>query len=370
MNKILVVTSYFYPDVSGVGKHMYNLCKCLVSDYHFKVVIISSGKKYQEEEISGIKVYRLPFWFKLSNTPINPLWYFHIKKIIAREKPDLINSRAPVPFMPDLGALAAGKIPFVLGYHFPSMIKGKILPDILIKIYESLFLRFMLNKAKVIICSSEFIGKSFLKNYSHKIVTITQGIDTRLFIPKETNVRNEIIFVGNFYVEYKGLFYLLQALRFVKDHIKEIKLKIVGEGNYKYYHSLCKKIGINRFVEFKGRLFGKNLVGEYQTSNLLVLPSISDNFPSVCLEAMACKIPVIGTAVGAVKDIIDDGKSGILVPPRDEKALANAIIRILRDKKLADSLEQKGYRKIQDNFNWDDRARMTKEVFDKVIRLQ
>ena len=69
---------------------------------------------------------------KISNTPINPLWYRTLKSIIRAEKPDIINSHQPVPFIGDLAAFLAGNIPFVLTYHQGTMRKNQVLSDILI----------------------------------------------------------------------------------------------------------------------------------------------------------------------------------------------------------------------------------------------
>ena len=363
----MVITGYLYPDVSGVGKHTYNLCKRLVANYDYQVSVVTSGTRYAEENISGIKIYRLPYWFKLSNTPINLQWYGQLRKLVSKENPDVINSRAPVPYLPDLGALACGRIPFVLGYHFPSMLKGDLFPDALIKFYESFILKYMLNKARKIICSSDFVRLNFLKDYQHKSITITQGVDTELFQPSKRWVLNQVLFVGNFWVDYKGLSYLIKAIGLVRTAIKDVRLVVVGSGNFKYYRNLCRKYGVDGQVIFRGTLGGTELVRAYQESHLVVQPSINDNFPSVILEAMACAKPVIGTQVGAIPEMIDDQVTGLLVPAKDEKALADAMVTILKQRKLCERLAINGYRRTKDNFNWDEQTQKTHQVITSVL---
>ena len=164
--KVVVVTPFFYPAIGGMEKHIYELSRRLIKNYGLEITVITSNhdeKKYKEELIEGIKIYRLPYWFKIFNTPINPIWYFGLKEILKKEKPDLINGRMPVPFMADLAVVLSGSIPFVLGYHFPSMKSGSFLKDFLVNLYEKLFLPFLLKKSKFIICSSDYINNVFLK---------------------------------------------------------------------------------------------------------------------------------------------------------------------------------------------------------------
>ena len=97
--KILFVTPFYYPSIGGVQNYVKNIAEGLQKKYKYESVIVttSEDKKYKEEKINGLKVYRLPYWFKISNTPINLMWYFQIKNIIEKEKPDLINAHSPPP---------------------------------------------------------------------------------------------------------------------------------------------------------------------------------------------------------------------------------------------------------------------------------
>ena len=148
--KILIVTPYFYPETGGVANYVDNLSKGLVNKHGFEVIIVTSGENTNISEIktSEMKVYRLKRWFKISNTPINPSWYFQIKKIIEKENPDVINAHMPVPFISDVTARVCGDIPFILTYHTGAMmLKGKLLEDFLIKFYESFILKATLKKS-------------------------------------------------------------------------------------------------------------------------------------------------------------------------------------------------------------------------------
>ena len=372
--KLMIVTPYFYPKVGGLENYAYHIAKGLEDKHDWEIVVITSNheeKKDRIEKLNNIKIYRLSKWFNISNTPINPMWYFQIKNIIKKEKPDVINAHTPVPFISDVTAMVCGNIPFILTYHTGSMmLKGKLLKDLLIKFYESSILKITLKKTKKIICSSDFVRVDFLKDYSKNTITITPGVDINRFKPGIADSKNKILFVAGLKKaeKYKGLEYLLSAVNIIKKNIKDAKLTVVGEGDYvTYYKKLCKNLGIIRNVEFKGVLYNKNLVKEYQKTNVFVLPSLYDSCPLVLLEAMACKKPVVGSDIGGIPYLIDNGKNGLLVPPKDPEALAKAIIKILKNPKLAKKMGRNGYMNVMDNFTWSKKIKKTNDLFADII---
>ncbi len=203
-----------------------------------------------------------------------------------------------------------GDIPFILTYHTGAMmLKGKLLEDLLIKFYESSILKVTLKKAKKIICSSDFVRFDFLKDYAKKTINITPGVDINRFNHKIVNSKNKILFVAGLKKaeKYKGLEYLLSAGTIIRKNIKDVKLTVVGEGDYIiYYKRLCKNLEIKRNVDFKSRLISRKLVEQYQKSNVSVFPSLSESFAIVSLEAMVCKKPVIGSNVSGIPYVIDN----------------------------------------------------------------
>lgn len=373
--KLMITAPYFYPKVGGLENYAYNIAKGLKEKYNWEIVVVTSnhqGKKNREEELYGMKIYKLARWFRISNTPINPIWYFQIKNIIKKEKPDILNAHTPVPFISDIIAVICCDIPFILTYHTGTMIlKGRLFEDFLIRIYESSILKVTLKKAKKIICTSDFVRFDFLKDYANKTVTVTPGVDLNRFKPKESDSKNKILFVGglNRAEKYKGLEYLLSAVSRIRKNIRDVKLTVVGDGDYiKNYKRLCKNLGIMQNVEFKGILIGRKLVEQYQKSNVSVQPSLSESFGIVLLEAMACKKPVIGSDIEGIPYIIENGKNGLIVPPKDIDALAEAIIKILKHPELAQKMGEEGYKKVIKNFIWDKQVTKTNNILRLAIK--
>lgn len=367
--KVMIVAPYFLTGMGGLQNYAYQISKGLVKNYNFDVFVVTSNhqqRKYSEEIAFGIKIYRLPIWFKVSNTPINPFWYFKIRQIIKKEKPDLINAHAPVPFIADVSALASGNLLFLLTYHAGlTIFKRGLFLDFLTKLYEHVLVHYLLGRADTIISISDFVKSTFLKNYAAKTVVIPPGVDTDCFKPKKTKPGNQVLFVGSLKKaeRYKGLKVLINAIGIAVKKVKNIKVVVVGDGGLvDKYKKMCRYLGIEKQIKFRGRLNAQKLAKEYQKAAVFVHPSLFDNCPLVLLEAMACKKPAIGSNIGGIPYVIDDGKTGLLVPPRDPEALAKAIIKILKNPKIAQKMGENGYRKVKENFTWERQVEKTERV--------
>lgn len=372
--KLLIVTPYFYPKIGGMEKHVFTICKGLMKNYNYEIVVITSNhesKRYKEEVLEGMKIYRLPYQFKVSNTPISFKWKRQIREIIGKEQPDIINGRGPVPFISDISCSIAKKmdIPFVLGWHAQSMKKGNLILDLIIYIYESIFLEKMLKDSIKLICSSKYVKDTLFKKYFKKATIITQGIDNSLF--KRLDIKKEkhsIIFVGNFETKIKGLKYILNAIVILKKYFSDIKLNIVGSGKIKDYKQKCKNLGIEKNVFFKGELCGKKLVMEYNRNEIFVCPSINENFPSTLIEAMFCELPTISTNVGNIPYIIKDNITGLLVQPRNSQEIARKIRELFNDKKLAKKIANGGKKYVIGKFDWQGRISKTNKLFKEILK--
>lgn len=359
--KILFISPYFKPHTGGLENYVLNIAKGL-GKIGWECVVVTSNsisKRYQEDLVDGIKIYRLPIFLKISNTPFNPFWFFYIKKIIKKEKPSIINGHAPVPFIADMAAFATGNIPFILTYHSGKMRKGSFIPDMLIWIYEKTLLMHTANKAVKIICPSNFVISTVLRKFSKKAIVITPGVDTSIFKPSE-NIdydKRSVLFIARFanMQKMKGLDYLMEAMK----KLPNMTLKIIGEP--------VATDASN--VIFLGQKSIQETAREMQKCAMLVLPSIAtmESFGMVLVEAMACKKPVIGTMMGGIPEVIRNGIDGIIVPPRDSDALADAINIIESDKDIYDLMAKNGFEKIINEFTWDNKISETNKEFKNIL---
>jgi glycosyltransferase involved in cell wall biosynthesis len=340
--KLLIASAYFPPEVGGLERYAFEMAKvALAANYDVVIVTSDSGETLRKESVDGMTIYRMPTQFKILNTPISLRWYGMIKKIVADEKPDVVNVHMPVPYLADLVILAARRIPSVVTYHSGSMKKRNLIADRAIELYERIILRMVLHKATKIICSSEFVRDTFLKRYKAKSVTVSPGVDTSVFTRRTAKPEDEkIIFIGNFSYGWKGLKYLREAINFLPS----ARLVVVGTGTHEE----------SPRTTYLGSLSGDALVKEIQSSRVLVLPSVSNSeaFGMVLIEAMACGVPVVGSAIGGIPNTIKDGEDGLLAEPRSALSLAAAIKLIFDEPRLEERLIENGYQKVVELYTW------------------
>jgi len=373
--KIAVVASYFYPKIGGLENYAYLLAKNLHTSGKYQVSIITSnydGTGYKKETIDGMTVHRLPIWFKISNTPINPMWYWSIKKIFEIEQPDIVHVHSPVPFMADVAARAAGNRPVVLTYHSGSMLKGKWFIDIFIKLYEKVFLRSLFSRSNAIIAVSQVFAQREMTNFKQKIHVIPPGVELTRFRPSPLpRDHKTIMFIGRIEhsSSWKGIEYLLQAGVIVIKNHPSVTLELIGGGDaIEHYRERARILGIESGVIFPGPLLGQQLIDAYERASVIVLPSTSDSeaFGTVLIEGMASGRPVIASNIGGLPNVITDEKNGLLVPPGDPQALANAIEQVLFDIPLATRLANNGVMNAQ-SFSWDIQAKKYSELFKSLL---
>jgi glycosyltransferase involved in cell wall biosynthesis/peptidoglycan/xylan/chitin deacetylase (PgdA/CDA1 family) len=375
--KLLVASPYFPPHIGGSEFYALNISTLLQRNYGWKVAIMTTGERgffsKQLEVSDNLRIYRLPYWFKISNTPINPLWPFIVKRIIAEENPDIINAHAPVPGLADVAIRAAKHIPSVLTYHMAGMQKGNAFQHFLIAIYENFVLPRTLKKASRVIAASDAVSKYIMANFGIKTSVIMPGVDPNFFVPSSERGSNTILYVGSTSKHdlHKGLKYLLEALAQILkiSSNREIKLVVVGGGtNSDYFIDLANKLNIQASVIFTGPQVGKQLLNQYHRASLLVLPSLNESFGMVILEAMACGLPVVATNVGSIPKLVENGETGFIVPPQDPGALAEKILLLLSDQRQSEAFAKAGRTKAGRNFSWSDRAMLYDHLLTEITK--
>jgi glycosyltransferase involved in cell wall biosynthesis len=197
---------------------------------------------------------------------------------------------------------------------------------------------------------------------------IHNGIDTDTFRPlRVTKQPNEIICVINSEDRSKGAVYLLQALRRLRDST-DYRLTFVDRPRQelKLAPRLVRRYGLSSRLLFTGRLTPPQLVRHYCRAQMSVCPSLYEGFGLPAAEAMACGLPVVATTGGALPEVVEDGVTGILVPPADARSLAEATDKLMRDADLRQRMGQAGRQRILEKFNWRRAALQTEAVYQQV----
>lgn len=370
--RILQTPIRFYPYTGGVEKYALNLSQELIKRGHSVKVVCANEPESDLTEIDGINVQRLNYIGKISNTNITLGLFFALLK----ENFDIIHTHFPSPWSADISMIISflKRKPLILTYHNDAITAGKL--GVLTAVYNRVFLKLLLKgSAKILITQPEYVNRSkYLQKYKNKIEVIPNGIDTKIYFQKNINkIPNQIFFLSilDKHHTYKGLDCLIKAIKIVRTKIPDIRLIVGGSGDMvKNYKFLAKKLELEKNIEFRGFIESNKLVDLYNQSELFVLPStgIQEGFGIVLLEALACGTPVIATNIVGIAKEIKDNKCGIIIPCNDDKKLAQAIIRIIKNINLQKKMIIKGKLLIQDKYDWNKIVKMVENIYLRVIR--
>lgn len=210
-----------------------------------------------------------------------------------------------------------------------------------------------------------------------RIYIVPDGID---FTPYEENkekgvLRRELNFSSTDYVvgivahlaDHKGHKYLIEAVRLLKEKLPEVRLIIVGEGPLKL--ELTRQVRdfhLEDVVFFLG--FREDIPRILASLDLFVLSSHMEGLGSSLLEAMASRLPVVATRVGGIPDVVIPQETGLLVPPKNPAALAEAILEMYRHRDKAREMGQRGYEVVHQKFSAEAMAAKVIEVYRKLFK--
>ncbi len=184
----------------------------------------------------------------------------------------------------------------------------------------------------------------------------------------------EVLFVGRLEAR-KGIDVLLAAIPLVLGEVPHARFSIVGDDTLAgrdgrtYKETFLAGGDWSGAVRFEGRMDDDALPGAYSRCDVFVAPSRFESFGLVLLEAMRAAKPVIGCDVGGMPEVIDDGKSGLLVPPSDPRALADAIIRLLRDPALRQQMGRAGRERFLASFTSGRMAQESESLYVGAIEV-
>ena len=211
---------------------------------------------------------------------------------------------------------------------------------------------------------------------SEKLSVCSMGVDLQnTFVPgKYRHDARKIIFLGRL-VEKKGVDVLIQAVVKVADQISGIRLDVIGGGAaLKTYRSMAQSFGVLEVVRFLGGLPNNEVSLHLQRAAFAVMPfrvargGDQEGLGLTMVEAIGCGCTVIASDLPAVQDVIEDGKTGFLVPPENPQALAEKIIRVIRAVDRGEELCPNARELIIDKFDWDNVAKTYADLLHKLKR--
>jgi glycosyltransferase involved in cell wall biosynthesis len=216
-------------------------------------------------------------------------------------------------------------------------------------------------------CARTDISRSF-GIPTGRLEVVPNGVRTDQFhpLPDIPREKGRIIVTNSADMPLKGMRYLLKALAQLSQ-TRSVRLVVIGPLKEKgTVNRLIRSLGISDRVSFTGRIDPSAFAQEYAKACVAVVPSLYEGFGLPAAEAMACGVPVVSTTGGALPEVVGD--AGILVPPADTHALVDAISRIFDHPEAAARMGEAGRQRAERRFTWHSAARLTENVYRRVIR--
>ena len=212
--------------------------------------------------------------------------------------------------------------------------------------------------------------EKYFKIPEKDVSVVYNGTDTEIFRPiPEVEKETDLLFVGRTEDRKKGIGTMFEALSLLPDHVT---LKIVDGRipSHGLVPRLIRQFGLEKRVQIIDRMLTvPELVEQYSTARVALVPSFFEGFGFPASEAMACGLAVIANAAGALPEVVGtDGRAGRLVPPRNPRVMADAMWEVLRDPEETTRMGRAARERVERVFQWDQAAAQLVDVFEEVIR--
>jgi sugar transferase (PEP-CTERM/EpsH1 system associated) len=211
-----------------------------------------------------------------------------------------------------------------------------------------------------------------------KIAEIPGGVDVNIFtqidcksikrLRHKWDLGTEVTIIGTVgrFVEPKGYSYLLEAMVELRKQNSNIRALLVGDGSLRLaMEEKAETLDLPDILVFTG--IRRDVPMILALLDVFVLPSLWEGLPIALLEAMAAGLPVVATRVGGVPEVVVDGVTGFLVPPRDPQALADAILRLLRDPDLRRRMGEAGHARVAEHFSVEQMVGKTEALYEQLL---
>ena len=361
---VLHIGKYYPPHPGGIETQLKNLVVHQSSKMPVEVVVANDGVTTRTERLDGAEVTKVACFGKIASLPLCPSLPWNLSGRTA----SIVHLHVPNPWAAQAYLMSGHKGKLVISHHADTL--GR---RYLRKLVDPFVLRAMRRAAAIIVISQRYLDSSAeLTEFRSKCHFIPYGIDAGAF---QVDAAQEvgaiqakygprlIVAVGRL-VPYKGFDYLLQSMQSV-----EATLLVIGTGpEREQLEALVEKLGLGGKVHLLGHV--ENLVPYYKASQMLVLPSVTraESFGIVQIEAMAAGIPVVNTLIDSgVPEVSLHGVTGITVPPRNAKALAEAMQRLLDNPELRTKYGRAAAVRANEEFSAQRMAERTFEVYQSVL---
>ena len=378
--KIALIRKDYFLSRGGGERYAVNLSEGLAKLGHEVHVFANTWAK---SPTHGISIHKVPT-LTISSALKNLSFAYNCRKLLARENFDIVHSLSQT-FSQDVYRMGDGIHRHWLKIQTPNFFY-RFLKTLTPRQQVILFLEkktFHPLNYKMIICNSHLCKQhaiTYFKVPEEKLCVVYNGVDHAQFHPglrdrynkeirKKLQIPEEavvILFIAR-NLKRKGLHYLIQSLPLIRRGKEPITVLVVGRGNPFPFRRIAQQIGLGEQLFFVEET--DNIFHYYGVGDIVVLPTLYDPFSNVCLEALACGIPVITTRENGASEIIHPGETGVVISaPHNCVELAESISRFL-PQEVRDSVKKKAPQSVQ-NFTMEENTLKTLEAFKQVVEMK
>jgi phosphatidylinositol alpha-mannosyltransferase len=367
--KIALVSPYDYPYPGGVTNHVRHLYREFTTLGHeVRIMAPSSNRNLERDEVDVYRignVRRVPANGSIARITLSFRLARRVREVLVSEAFDVVHAHEPLmPSLPPTvlkysDALNVGTFHAYRGSYY-GYFYGR---PVLRRVFTKLDARIAVSRA-----AKRFVRQYFMAPYR----IIPNGVEVARFnpdlvqpLPQFDDGRPNILFVGR-PEKRKGFGYLLRAYPHIKSAFPQARFLVVGAGNWEEspYRAYIERHHM-RDIVIIGRVSDEDLPRYHRTAQVFCSPAVSgESFGIVLLEAMASGLPIVASNIEGYAQVLTDGAEGVLVPPRDEHAVAGAVCRLLQDPSLRQTMGEHG-RVTALQYSWE---RVAEQVLDLYIK--
>ena len=357
---ILHLYKDYHPVLGGIENHIRVLAEAQAAAGHLVTVLVCDpARRTRTEELNGVKVIKAGRLTTAASMPLSlaqPI-------VLARLRPDVVHIHSPYP----LGEVAnwlLGRARATVITHHSDVVRQRGW----LRLYGPLLRHIHRVADRIIATSPRYIETSpWLRPLREKCVVVPLGVEVDRFARERVRQPGtELLFVGKLRY-YKGVDDLLRAL----VEVPMARLTVVGDGPMRdEWEALARQLGLADRVTFTGQVPDDELPARYAAADLFVLPANAraEAFGTVLLEAMAAGLPCITTEVGTGTSwVVQHGVTGLVVPPRNPQALAEAVRQLLANPEACRRMGQQGQQRARQEFSQQRMVQRVMELYQAVL---
>lgn len=373
MKKILHIPNYYPPHTGGI-EQVCHMAVSSLSEYEHEVICFNDCRNTRVSSYEGIKVIRMGTFAKVASQALSFRYIWRLRAEIQSFNPDIIHFHAPNPLVGFyLLCVLPRRVQLIVHYH------AEILTSAFLYTCYRPFESLLFRRADLILTTSPKLRDEAkpLAPYHNKCVVLANVIDTRRFdLVKAEKDRahiqeirtcygnRKIVFSYGRHVPYKGLCYLIEAEKYIKE---ECVLLIGGDGPLT---SRLRMQAKSPRIHFLGRIPDNQLKYYLHAADVFAFPSITraEAFGVTLLESMYCYTPSVTFSIPAsgVNYVSLNGETGLEVPNSDAVEFARAIDRLLSEDTLRLKMAEAGHRRVEELFTFQIFSKKLKDIYDRI----